>query len=218
MKSLYSELIVQSEAPYDTRLVNAYIILIKKTKSKRAKEVARYKLYFLLSKVFVKAINNFNSLTRTIPKHKVLHSNEDIAGECFLILDKCVEKLKMEYIKLFYFYLNSSLNRAIYRIYDKQYRRGFVIIDNTEENGYLLNNKGYDQHIDFSEIDLMSLNEMELEVLKFKVTGNKLSIFLKEHKIPSTVYHDNLESAKLKLLEVYKDESCMQNILENDSY
>lgn len=215
MKSLYLELVTRADAPYDTRLVNAYIILIKKTKSVKAQDVARHKLYFLLSKVFVKAINNFNSLTRTIPKHKVLHTNEDIAAECFLILDKCVEKLNMEYIKLFYFYLNSSLNRAIYRIYEKQYRRGFVVIHNTEENGYLLNNKGYDQHIDFSEIDLMSLNEMELEVLKFKVTGNKLSVFLKEHKIPSTIFYSNLESAKVKLLEVYKDEFCLQNILQS---
>lgn len=211
---MYSELLKCNNTPYDTKKVNAFIILIKKTSSERAKQQAKFQLYFLLSKIFIKAINNFTSLTRTVPEYKILHTKEDIAMECYLVLDHCLEKLRMEDIKKFYFYLNSALNRGVYRIYERQYQRYFNVIDTgTEDKEHLLLNKGYVQEIDFTEIDLAGLTPEEISVLKFRLTGDKLSTFLKKEKMPSAVYYSTFAIAREKLFQVYQNEPYFKDVI-----
>lgn len=211
MPSLYSELMKNADLNYDNGKVTAYIMVIKKTKNVSLQRQAKYKLYFCLSKIFVKAVNNFSSLTKTVPPQKLLHSQEDIAIECFLVLDKCVEKLDMKYLKQFYFYLNSALNRAIYRIYEKEYKKKSNVIENTDENEFLVSNKGYNQHLDCSSIDLSHLTELERDVLDFKLSGDKLSKFLKKQNIPSTRYYQVYESAKEKIFNVYQHDEYFTN-------
>lgn len=207
MKSLYSELLKRSNENYNNSKVVGYIMIIKRTTNPKTLVQAKHQLYFYLSKIMVKAVNNFSSLTKGVPEHKLLHTHEDIAIECFLILDKCVQKLDMKYVKQFYFYLNSALNRAMYRLYVKNYQKNFnVLVSNGEENEFLLEKKGYEQQIDFSEIDLSSLTELERDVLKFKMSGDKLNKFLKDQNIPSTRYYQVFESAKEKLYNTYKHE------------
>jgi len=212
--SMYSELLKCNNTPYNTKKVNAFIILIKKTSSEQAKRQAKFQLYFLLSKIFLKAINNFSSLIRNVPEYKVLHTKEDIAMECYLIMDTCLDKLRMEDLKKFYFYLNSALNRGVYRIYERQYKRYFNVIDTgTEEKEHLLLNKGYLQEIDFTEIDLSSLTEEEISVLLFKKSGERLSTFLKKEKMPSAVYYSTFESAREKLFQIYQNEPYFKEYL-----
>lgn len=212
MKSLYNELLKNVDSNYTTKIISGYIIIIKRTKSLQAQQQAKHKLFLLLSKIFIKAINNFTFLTKNIPKHKLLHSMDDVAMECYLVFDVCLQNLDLQQTKKFYYYLNSGLNRRVYRIYEKQYKKHFGIIENTEDNYHLITNKGYSQNIDFTEIDLSSLTEEEINILKFKMQGSsKLSAFLKAQNIPSTTFYKVLEGTKEKLHSIYKDEQYFEN-------
>jgi len=192
----------------------AHVVVIKRTKSLQAQQATKYKLFFIVSKLVIKAINNFNHLTRTIPKHKILHSSDDIAMECYVAFDTCIRNVEMKDLKKFYFYLNTALNRAVYRLFEKQYKRYFNIVENTEENSYLLSNAGYNQHFDFSEIDLSNFSELELNVLKFKLEGGKINTFLKQFDIPNKVFYETFEIVKGKLTVLYKEENYFQNKIE----
>src|SRR5579872_2369430 len=146
--TLYGQLQRSAEKHYASRIIAAHVIVIKRTKSEYAQQAVKYKLFFMLGKLVIKAINNFNYLTRTVPKHKLLHSSEDIAIECYLTFDTCLKNIDISKVNKFYFFLNTALNRAIYRLYEKQYIRYFNVVDNTEENMHLLLNAGYHQHFD----------------------------------------------------------------------
>lgn len=204
--SLYAQLLKQAECDCNSKLIGAYVIVIKRTKSLRTQQEVKLRLFFCLSKLIIKAINNFNHLTKNVPKHKVLHSPEDIAMECYERYDACLQSVEMGSLKKFYFFLNTALNRAIYRIYEKQYKRYFNVVDNTDENSHLLTNAHYNQHIDFSEVDLMQFTEVELDILRFKVEGGKLNVFLKEHDMVGATFHKILEGIKEKLSVIYKEE------------
>lgn len=209
--TLYNQLLKHSEQNCDNRTISGLVLVIKKTKSEFACQDAKQKLFFMLGKLMVKAINNFNHLTRQVPKYKLLHTSEDIALECYVTYDICLKNLKLEHVKKFYFFLNTSLNRAIYRLFEKQYARHFNIVENKEETAHLLDNAGYHQHFDFSEIDLFDLNEMELEVLKFKVEGGKLNVFLKEHDITGIKFYETIAMLKKKLFVRYSEETYFRN-------
>jgi hypothetical protein len=205
--SLYAQLLREGDSTYSNKVIAAHVVVIKCTKSLKAQQTTKYRLFFILSKLFIKAINNFNHLTKTVPKHKILHTPEDIAMECYLTFDTCLKNVDMRDVKKFYFFLNTALNRGMYRLYEKQYKKYFNIVENTDENAHLLNNAGYSQHVDFSEVDLKDFTALELDILKLKVQGGKLSVFLKEQQIPSAVFHKTFEGIKEKLTELYSDEN-----------
>jgi hypothetical protein len=211
--SLYGELMNHAEINYSNKVISNYIVIIKQTKSATALQNMKYKLFFALSKLTIKAINNFNHLTRNVPRHKLLHTPEDIAIECYVIYDTCLRDTEINYAKKFYFYLNTSLNRAIYRLFEKQYQCYFNVVENTKENEYLLLNAGYNQHFDFSEVDLSALNELELDILRFKIEGGKLNQFLKEHNLQSALYNQMFGSIKQKLYNLYKEEDYFKHLV-----
>lgn len=204
MRNLYQEIIKKSDQAYNTSLVTAYITLLKTPNTKeRVKQQLRMKLLLATSKIVLKAVNNFFCLTKSVPEYKLLHTHDDIVNECYITLDKCVCNLKMEEIRKFHFYLNTGLNRAMHRLYEKSYIKHFQVIDNTPENEVKTLNKGYNQHVDTSEIDLKDLTEMEWMILEFKLRGDKLSDFLRENKIPSPSYYMACESLKGKIVQTY---------------
>ena len=72
--SLYGKLLKHAEKNYSNKLITANVTVMKHTKSYLAQQHVKHKLFFLLSKLIIKAINNFNHLTRNISKHKILHT------------------------------------------------------------------------------------------------------------------------------------------------
>lgn len=218
--SLYTQLQRSSEQNvYDTQTITALVLVIKRTNSEQAQQKLKHRLFLGLGKLFIKAINNFNKLTKDVPKHKILHTPDDIALECYITFDTCIKNLKLAQIKKFYFFLNTSLNRAVYRLYEKQYKRYFNVIDNNNGSGSgeegthkdPLENAGYNQHFDFTEIDLFDFNEIELEILRFKIEGGKLNVFLKEHDMAGVMFYQIFEELKQKLMVRYKEESYFIN-------
>lgn len=190
--------------PFETKKILKYLIQLKYSNNVRMKDELKMKIFIGASKLFIKAINNFSSLTQNISNEKMLHTPEDVASECYLVMSNCIDNLQIQNVKKFYFYLNTSLNRRMFRLYERNYKKHFDVVNNTEDNIIKMRNKGYNHHFDMSEIDLNDFNELELEIIKFKFTGDKLSNFLKKEHIPSTQYYEILEGIKVKLLERYK--------------
>jgi hypothetical protein len=201
--SVYQNLLMNADETFHTKLISKWLIQLKYSKSDRQKDELKMKIFLGSSKLFVKAINNFFSLIKTTAKEKVLHSPEDIASECYMVMSNCVDNLDIKNIKKFYFYVNTSLNRRMYRLYERNYKKHFDIVPNTNENLTKTMNRGFTDHFDMSSVDLSDFTQLELDIIKFKYTGNKLNVFLKTIQISSAQYYENLELIKVKLIKRY---------------
>lgn len=204
MKSLYSELVRSSNKVYDANFVCRALLQIKFSDNESLKNDLKLRIFHSQSKLIVKAINNFFSLLKTIPPEKILHTSEDIASECYIVMFKCIDNLQISNLKKFYFYLNTSLNRAMYRLYERQYKKHFDILPNTDDVELVMMNSGYDDQFDLTSVDLKTFSDLEIKIIEFKFSGDKLSTFLKVMKITNADYQENLELIKEKLIDLYK--------------
>lgn len=210
MKNIYKLLLKNSEYSYDTKKVSRLIIKIKRTSDERIKQECKEELFISLSKIIVKAINNFFNLIKDISPEKILHTKEDLCSECFMVTDNCIEKLQLSQMKLFYFYLNTSLNRRVFRLYEKNYKKHFSVINNSDESESLIVNKSYNHHFDNMTIDLQGFTEQEIEFVKFKLSGQKLNIFLKKQKMLPSVYYEINNSVIEKLKILYSNDEDLK--------
>lgn len=202
-KNLYLMLLKDVNKNYNSKKVSQYIIRLKFCKNDKGKQEIKLLLFMALSKLFVKAVNNFFSLVESFPSEKVIHTNQDIACECYIIMDRCVENLKVSEVKKFYFYLNTSLNRGIYRLFERNYKKHYDVVSNTADSEALLMNKKHNHHFDMSEIDLRGFSELEVDIINFKISGEKLKVFLKLKKLTDLEYSEMLEHIKFKLIKLY---------------
>ena len=191
---------------YSSKKVSQYIIRLKYCKDEVGKQRIKLLLFMALSKLFVKAINNFFSLVESFPPEKVIHTNQDISCECYIIMDRCVENLKVAEVKKFYFYLNTSLNRGIYRLFERNYKKHYDVVSNTADSEALMLNKKHHHHFDMSEIDLRGFTEIEIDIINFKVSGEKLKVFLKSKKMTDLEFSEAFEQIKIKLIKLYNYE------------
>lgn len=213
MKSVYRMLLNNAEYPYDGKRVIQLIIKIKRTNNERDQDKYKQELFISLSKIITKAINNFFNLVKEINEEKILHTKEDICSECFITMNKCVENSEISSLKKFYFYLNTSLNRRIYRIYEKNYKKHFSVLDNSDKTEGLILAKKYTHHFDNVNIDLKGFSETEMEVIKFKLSGKKLNTFLESSDISSSQYYIIFNNVVRKLRDLYKDDEDLKRFL-----
>ncbi len=206
VRSLYNELTKGVNKQYDRNFVCRALLQMRHSNNEILIDELKLKIYYAHSKLIVKAVNNFFSLLKTISPEKVLHTQEDIASECYIVLSNCVNNFKRDELKKFYWYLNSSLNRAMYRLYERQYKKHFDLLPNTEDTEMLMLNTGYNDHFDLTEIDLKDFSNLEIEIIKFKFSGEKLSVFLKIMKINNSQFTEGLEGVKTKLTNLYQNE------------
>lgn len=202
--NIYDELVKRANKNYDVGFVNKALLQIKYSKNDALKDKLKLEIYYSQAKLIVKAVNNFFSLVKTITGEKVIHTKEDIASECYIVMSKCIDNLKIADLKKFYFYLNTSLNRAMYRLYEKRYKKHFDVIANTEDIEILMINTGYDDQFDLTSIDLKGFSDLEIRLIEFKFSGDKLSDFLKDMKITNMEFQCCLENVKDKLIDLYK--------------
>jgi hypothetical protein len=211
-ENLFGYLLKDSNKNYNLKLVSQCIIKLKYCKDEKTLQETKLLLFRRMSKLIVKAINNFFSLVDSFPEEKILHSQNDIAIECYIIMNTCVKNLKITEVKKFYFYLNTSLNRGIYRIYERNYKKHFDVISNTDDNQNLMMNKKHHHHFDMTEIDLRSFSVLEISIIKFKVSGEKLKPFLKENKLTDLEFSELFNVVKQKLTQLYGRDNNNTNI------
>lgn len=206
--TLYDTIVEWSNKPYKVQEVSRLIILIKKGDPAKAANY-KYQLFCCMSKCVLKAVNNFFSICKKcgIPDEKIIHEREDIAIECFLRLENCLDNVNLKYLKMFYFYFNSGLNRAMFRLYKQHYEKfGSITVVNTEENEkYVLDRVKTNHHFDLLEIDLAGFTPLELAIIQHKLDNEKLKDFLKQENLPATQYYPMWEAIQAKLFELYKN-------------
>lgn len=211
MKNLY--LLIEKNSLYNlnTKRLHKCILRIKLSRSltERQRQDLMFELYCVCSSIIMKAVNNFYHLTKNYHKTKIIHTREDIAMECYIGLNNCVKNMKLKDYKKFHFYLNSGLNRIIYRLYQRNYLKHSSIIENTEESEFVIENTSkYLQSVDLTEIDLknVGLTDIEMKILVMRVEGIKFQDFLRDNKMSQAVYRENMENLKNKVTKLYKDD------------
>lgn len=212
VKNLYAVLDKCSRSDFDKRKASRLIFLIKHTDDEKKIQSLKFELFKKSSKLLIKAINNFFKLTVNFPKEKIIHTNSDIALECWFIFDRCVQNIKVEEHKKYNFYLNTALNRGIYRVFERNYKKHYDVISSSDANEISIMTKKINSHVDLTDIDLsLNFNDIEIEIINFKVSGEKLNVFLKKMKISNIQYNEYLNVIKDKMIELYKTE-------EDDNY
>lgn len=208
--NLYTRL-VQNDKNYNNKQVVKRLIILKNLKDDEdpRRHESLEDLYFLMSRAILKSINGFYSYARKhgVKEDRILHSTEDVAVEFYLVLDTCVRNINMKYRDSFHFFYNKALLRASVRLFEKNYKKHSVVIQNTENNSYLLQERPYQQHISFNEIDLeKNFSEEEIQVIEAKVKQEKLADFFKRTKMSNERYYEILGAVKVKLQKLYQDE------------
>lgn len=205
-KDFYSILTKCANVDYDRKQASRLILSIKHCSNENRISNLKLELFKKSSKLLIKAINNFFKLTENFPKEKVIHENIDIAMECWFIFDRCVQNIKIEDHKKYSFYLNTSLNRGIYRIFEKHYKKHYDVVSSSDANEISIGFAKVNPAVDLTEIDLINnFSEIEIEIINFKVSGDKLRDFLKKMNINNTDYNIHLEAIKVKMLRLYRD-------------
>lgn len=206
--NLYKLISKRSEYNYDKKLTNKCLILIRKstTISSKEREELFIELFMNCSAITIKAVNNFKFLVKEIPSSKVIHSSEDITNECYIVMHRCVMNMKWSDISKFHFYLNSALNRAMFRIFERQYKKHLLLRDNDEVTEIKISRIGIQSHVDMIEFDMTKLefSEQEMKLITMKVEGHNFQEFLKENKMSHVTYKHKMEIIKQKLLKIYK--------------
>lgn len=208
-KNLYEQICQHSNKRYDNKEVVRLLVMITKGVDKTDLTKNKLKLFIGLSKIIMKAVNNFFSICKKhdVKPEKLILTEEDITNECYLVLENSVKNLKPKYIKIFYFYFNSGLNRAMYRLYRKYYERQLPTIVNTDQNEEVIfNNLKSKEHFDTLQIDFCNFTEIEIAIIKFKMRKGKLKDFLKKQNLPSNQYYLIWDALQKKIFDLYKDE------------
>jgi hypothetical protein len=208
--NLLREIKKNGNKAYKQALLSKYLIDIKNNVGLSEREIERIKIlaFILSSKIIIKSINNFFSLIKNseFEKNNIVHEEQDIMIECFIVFENCVKNLKISKIKYFPFYLNNALNRAIFRIYNKSYNKYQGTIQNTDDNEkYLLDRiKGDVIKINTFDIDLMCLSDFELQIVESRYVCEKAKEFCDRTNTSMALYKETLEIIKKKLEHEYK--------------
>lgn len=193
--------VARSKIEYSNRKILQLIIIIKRSTNERAVEKAKVDLIFQLHKIIVKNVNNFYNLIKNIEKEP-LHEPDDLLGECYFVLQKCVRDFKIEKGKYFYWYYNKALTRAMIRIIEKNYYKHTLVDFVNEEyvdSTFLVNPNQESGLVDFY-MEMFDLNDQERRVLRSKMNKEKIEDFVKENKdISWNKYFPILASVRKKL-------------------
>ena len=208
MKDLYVVLNKCSNKDFDKRIASRKIFQIKHTQDEKKIQELKFELFKASSKLLIKAINNFFKLTESYPREKVLHNHSDIALECWIIFERCVQNIRIKDHKSYSFFLNTALNRGIYRVFERNYKKHYDIITNADASEVaIMTTKTHRNDFDFTELDLgLNFSDIEIKIINFKVSGEKMNVFLKEEKLSNNQFNIYLEGIKEKLIEMYKTE------------
>lgn len=201
---LYREL-CQKTDKYSERKIRRSIIIIRHSSNNRLVRKQKQIIFDCVSKIVVKNINNFFNLIKDVEKGHVIHEYDDIVSECFVIVDKCVEKFNLaEKRYKFYFYLNKSLGQGLYRLKERNYgsKTGkYAYVDalnsieyNEDTFTYI---KNYPLFLD------KNFSNKEILLMQSKLQEEKINDFCKKTEMTKSEYYRVLKSVKNKIDKNY---------------
>lgn len=168
---------------YSNKEVLRCLILIKKSTNTRLVDECKVKLINQLHQIIVKNIDNFFNLIKNVSKEPI-HTKDDMVGESYIVLQKCVRDFQIKKGKYFFWYYNKSLTRAFIRIVERQYTKHSLVdsvMDEYEDFAFT-SNSNQEQDLAQYYIQSYGLDKNEKRVAKSLLNGEKLQDFLKNNK------------------------------------
>lgn len=202
--SLYRRL-SNSKTKYSEKLVRRSIVIIRNSTNEQLVKKHKDFIFDCLSKIIVKNINNFFNLIKNIDKGYVIHEKDDIVIECFIILDKCIEKFNLTMKdKKFYFYYNKSLSQGLYRLKEKNYGVKQNKYKHIDVNDVVNFDKTTFTHIKSYPLFLnKNFTNKEILLMQSKLGEEKIEFFCKKVEISHNEYYKILRSIKSKIDKKY---------------
>lgn len=193
---------------YSNKEVVKCLYIIKKSTNARAVDEAKVRLLQQLNQIITKNIDNFFNMIKKDEKEP-LHSKDDMVGECYIVLQNCINLFEIKKGKYFFWYYNKALTRALLRIREKMYLKHYVVDkldEEYEENLFFVSMANQEQDLVDYYLDNYGLDKQEKRIVKSLINGQKRGDFLQKNKdITWNKYYALLASIKKKL-EPLKDE------------
>lgn len=176
---------------YDRAKAKRYALVIKKCKSQRKSEKFKIELFKLMHVIIVKNVRNFYWLEKFY-KDK-LYTEDELVSEFYIVFNRCCELYDPKHN--FYTYLNKSLTWRSQRIIDRQHKK----LANTVKSEGIIDfhgSSGNDaEFLDF-EMSNFGLSGEEIDIVKSRVRGDKISDYLDEKDMDSNEYYKHLTNIK----------------------
>jgi hypothetical protein len=178
---MYFEMFDKDDPVFNRKLVNKYILIIKKGRSGSALENAKIDLFKLMKKVIIKNVKNYVNLSRNSSVTSQCLDENEMYCESFIVLMRCADKFNVKKKNCFYFYFNKSLARTFYRMFDKEVRkldgfRGYSTQKQSNHNAKDLFREDI-YSVEFVADNLV-LDDFDRRVLKSKMEFQKKDDFI----------------------------------------
>lgn len=194
---------------YRSKMVNKWIAIVRYSQDN--KRVSSYKnlIFKMMKDVVKKNIANYLNLLRNTDV-KYIPCRDELVADCYIVFDKCIEKYVLNSTWNFYFYFNKSLSRNFFRCYQKELKRSNTNVEISEALESVNKSFHVSSNPDSTELLMENLrfNEIEKRICRSKMSGQKISEFLKENKdITNSMYCSAMKRIKeilLKDQEIWK--------------
>lgn len=197
----------QEQIDYDKNKVNVLIIRIRKCSDENKLQRYKMELFLMMKKIIVKNIHNYLKLSNNSEVKEDSLNFFEIQSEAYLVLDKCIQNYDVNPKNDFYFYLNKSLSRNFYRMFNQskvQKTRNDMVSDFIKFFGNHQKN-GVDEDIEFL-IDQLGFNTLQKRILISKIYNISKSKFLAQNKdITSDSYNSIHEQIKIILNKIQQE-------------
>lgn len=202
----YQYLIEKRKFYYDKKEVRKLLIRSKKSKSLRITRKNKEILFILLSNIVIKNIENFFNYCKQKGYKELIHERDDLVGESFMVLDKCIEKYDLQFGTIFYWYYNRALSNRMLRIIERTYYKSRNSSRIPEGSEYYMETKQTTQiKTDFTDILFKNCNisETEKKIIEAKMQKSSIKDLLeKDLMITSNEYYKIVNKLKNKLSRI----------------
>lgn len=184
---------------HNNQQILKHILICKYSNNTYLVDKNKVLLFRRLSFITVKQVNGFFSLLKNY-HGKVLHTPDEIVAECFIVLDRCINKCDWKRNKKnFYFYYNKAVTNAVYRLYQNNYEKHCNCIGYKKEHEDVkkcnLDLSGLIDHY----LNISELNEVERKIALSKLNGECMRDFLKKNKDLNKDFCEGLRNVREKL-------------------
>lgn len=189
------------DIPYDRKKIIGNIVTAQHSKNDKTVMESKLYLFQSMNKIVVKNINNFFYLIRNF-EQEPLYTRDDLVGECFIIMNKCVKSFNTAKFKDFHWFYNKSLTRGLIRILEKSYLKHLKNNGNASSPDRKSVSQIIQPRLDFSDyyLEKIGLTNKEKKILKSKMDMVRIKDFVKANKnISESEYYKLFNNIKVKI-------------------
>lgn len=192
---------------YRQKFINVCILRIKYG-HRSERTIRGYKMYVfkMMHDIIKKNICNYINLLTNGTDCREIPTHDDVLTDVYIMFDKCLEKYKVKKGNKFYYYFNKALSRNFFREYQKvQKSTGIELTDAMEavHPNLQYNSPNYGVEV---LMENLGFSDIEKRIIRSRLSGQKISEFLKENKdITNAMYSNALKKMKQLVLDAQEE-------------